>query len=168
MALGACAERRSHVVGLEPVGVDVDVLLPLVGRVVLEEDRVHGADRLAGGAVDARLGVDVVLLVILGAVDAVDGADVHAGRVLYADAGLGNDVCHGLRGSRPILSGSGQGGQATFGESAWLVLGYFDERKSLPLCRHSIRSPLSLEYSSSSVRCRCSWVAARWGQSCTS
>src|SRR3990172_6790508 len=94
--LSARTELRPDFVRLEPVGVDVDVALPLVRRVVLEEDGVHRTHRLAGGAVDARLGVDVVLWVVFSAVDAVHRTDVYAGRVLPAYAGFGNDVGHRL------------------------------------------------------------------------
>ena len=79
---------------LEPLTVLLDVALPLLGDVILEVDGVHRADGLAGGAIDAGVWVDVVLLVVFAAVDAIDGADVDAALVLGADAGFRNDVCH--------------------------------------------------------------------------
>src|SRR3990172_3646921 len=99
VTLSARAEGAAGLVGLEPLPVPGDVPLPLLRHVVLEVDRVHGTDRLAGGAVDAGVGVDVVLLVLFRGVDAVDGADVDAAGVLGADAGFGDDVGH--RRARP-------------------------------------------------------------------
>jgi putative transposase len=80
------------------VRVDLDVVLPLVGQLVLGEAGVDRAGFDAGVAVDALLGVDVELddRVVVGLVgrrvDAVDGTDLHAGVVLRVDAGLGDDV----------------------------------------------------------------------------
>ena len=56
-------------------------------------DGLHRADRLAGAAVDALLGVDVELAVTL--VDAVDRALLDARLVHDVDAGRGDDVGHG-------------------------------------------------------------------------
>src|SRR3954447_26299489 len=84
----------------EEVRVDLDVLLPLVGNLVLGEARVDRAGLDAGVAVDALLGVDVELLdvVVVGLVrrrvDAVDRAHLDARVVLGADARLGDDVGH--------------------------------------------------------------------------
>src|SRR5437016_6294305 len=94
VALCAGPEAAAGLVRREPIRVGLDVVLPLLRHVILEEDRVYGADRLAGGAVDADLGIDVVLLVLAGAVDAVHRADVHAGGILRADAGLRDYVSH--------------------------------------------------------------------------
>src|SRR4051812_10742910 len=78
------------------VGEEVDVrgvvVLPLRGGVVLVEDRLDRAHRLAGAAVDALVGVDVEHPVAL--VDAVDGALVDARPVLEVDTGLRDDVGH--------------------------------------------------------------------------
>src|SRR5262245_62917655 len=85
---------------LEELLIELDVVLPLIRGLVLGEDRLDRADRLAGAAVDALLGVDVQHLVTL--VNAVNRADLHAGLVLHADARLGNDVGHRIlpRGGR--------------------------------------------------------------------
>ena len=72
--------------------VGVVVVLPLLRGVVLVEDRLDRADRLAGTAVDALVGVDVEHPLAL--VDAVDRALVDAGPVLQVDARLGDDVGH--------------------------------------------------------------------------
>src|SRR3954470_12773379 len=76
------------------VGVQRRVLLPLLGKVVLGEDRLGGADRLAGAAVDALVGVDDEEVGAF--VEAIDGADSNAVGVLARDARLGNDERHGL------------------------------------------------------------------------
>src|SRR5919202_986716 len=79
---------------LEVVGVDLDEVLPLRRYLVLGEDRVDRALRLTGAAVDALVRVDVVLLVVVGRVDAVDRTDGHATGVLDSDARFRNDVGH--------------------------------------------------------------------------
>src|SRR5918992_2537382 len=72
-----------------------DEALPLVGHLFHGEDRLDGAGVDAEAAVDALLGVDVEHLpVLVLAVDAIDRADVDAGRVFGADAGFSDDVRH--------------------------------------------------------------------------
>src|SRR6266511_696066 len=78
----------------EIVGVDLDVVLPLVRHRVLGEDRRHRALRLARPAVDALLGIDEEHRIVIGGVDAIHRTDIDAARVLDADAGLGDDVGH--------------------------------------------------------------------------
>src|SRR5689334_20675241 len=51
-----CATGRSEL--CEEVRVDLGVLAPLLGNVVLVVDRLDRADRLAGTTVDAFVGVD--------------------------------------------------------------------------------------------------------------
>ena len=83
-----------HLVEPLAVGVvDLHERLPLVRERVLREDRLDGAFRLAGTAVDALFGVDDEDPI--GLVDAVDGTDVDARFVFDVDAGLGDDVRHG-------------------------------------------------------------------------
>src|SRR5699024_4235039 len=77
---------------IEELDVGLVVLGPLVRGVVLVVDRLDGADRLAGTAVHALVGLDVQHPVAL--VDAVHGALVHTGPVLHVDAGQGDDVRH--------------------------------------------------------------------------
>src|SRR5262249_47047224 len=79
---------------LEELLVDLDVVLPLLRGLVLGEDRLDRAHRLAGAAVDALLGVDVEHRLPL--VDAVNRAHLHAGLVFHADARLGNDIGHSV------------------------------------------------------------------------
>src|SRR5512139_1918633 len=66
------------------------VLPPSLRKVVVHEDRVHRADRLAGAAVDAVLGVDDQE--VRSAVEAVDGANLDAVGIPAPDAGLGDHV----------------------------------------------------------------------------
>jgi hypothetical protein len=84
------AARGTQVV--EEVDVGVVVVLPLLRGVVLVEDRLHRADRLARTAVDTLIRVDVEHPLTF--VDAVDGALVDAGPVLDVHAGLRDDVRH--------------------------------------------------------------------------
>src|SRR6185437_1478956 len=99
---GESARGRGAPAGGEVVRVDLHVLLPLVGELVLGEAGVHGARLDARVAVDALLGVDVEHLgrVVSGLVwrrvDAVDGADLDTGVVLGADARLSDYVGHSL------------------------------------------------------------------------
>src|SRR5204863_5263005 len=91
------AELRLRVV----LGVDLDVLRPLVRELVLGEAGVNRARLDAGVAVDALVGIDEKLLDVLVVrlvgrrVDAVNGTDLDARIVLLPDAGLGDDVGHG-------------------------------------------------------------------------
>src|SRR4051812_45139400 len=104
------------------VGEELDVgvveVLPLVRDVVLVVDGLHRADRLAGAAVHALVGVDVEHPVAL--VDAVHRTLVDARLVEDVDAGLGDDVGHGeslpgnarattLAGPGPIVRGQYDG-----------------------------------------------------------
>src|SRR5439155_20483547 len=92
-----CAELRlgrgldSGVV-LEELLVQLDEALPLIGRLVFREDRLHRAHRLAGAAVDALVRVDVEHR--LAFIDAVHRTDLDTGLVLHVDAWLGDDVRH--------------------------------------------------------------------------
>ena len=80
------------------LGEEIRVLLRLVlllGRdFVRGEDGVYRAHRLASAAVDADVGIDEVLLVGVGSLDAVDRTLLNAGLVLDVDAGIGDDVSH--------------------------------------------------------------------------
>src|SRR5829696_180187 len=81
--------------------VDLGVLGPFLGELVLGEAGVHGTGLDAGVAVDALVRIDVELLdlVVVGLVrrrmNAVDGADLYAGVVLGADTRFGDHVCQG-------------------------------------------------------------------------
>src|SRR5262249_32495862 len=77
---------------LEELLVHLDEVLPLVGRLVLGEDRLHRAHRLARTTVDALVGMDEELRVAL--VDTVDRTYLDAGLVLHVDAGFRDDVRH--------------------------------------------------------------------------
>src|SRR4051794_1143025 len=94
---GARRSGRGHAEVLVVLG---DERLPLVGDLLQGVDRLDRAGVDAEAAVDALLGVDVEHLpVLVLAVDAVDRADVDAGRILHSDAGFGDDVGH----SKPLL-----------------------------------------------------------------
>src|SRR5437867_7507967 len=94
---------------LDPGVVDEELLVQrdevfrLFRRLVLGEDRLHWAHRLAGPAVDTLVGVDEKLARPL--IDAVHRADLDAGLVLDVDARLDDHVRHGdLPSSAPPLS----------------------------------------------------------------
>src|ERR1700680_2286773 len=71
--------------GLEVIGVELGVFLPLLGDVIRYEDSRHRARGLASAAVDALFRVDVKLGVLVSAVDAVHRANIDAGLVLGTD-----------------------------------------------------------------------------------
>src|SRR5262249_59803226 len=83
--------RRAEI--LEELVVGRGVVLPLGRHVVLVEDRLDRADRLARPAVDTLVRMDVEHPVTF--VDAVDRALLDAGLVEQIDAGFGDDVSHG-------------------------------------------------------------------------
>src|SRR5262249_34737722 len=89
--LGGAAERSEV---LEEFVVCSRVVLPLLRDVVLVEDRLDRAHRLARAAVNALIRADVEHAVAL--VDAVDWALLDACLVEKIDARLGDDVCHVL------------------------------------------------------------------------
>jgi hypothetical protein len=80
---------------LEELRVDQCELSPLLGKIVLEKDRLDGADFGANAAVDALVRVDVKLLGVVGGVDAVHGTNLHTAIVLDADTWLGDHIRHG-------------------------------------------------------------------------
>src|SRR4030095_15509303 len=85
---------------LEVVGVQRNVFLPLVRHLVEGKDRLDRAGRDARSAVDALVRMDVEHLgalegrLVLPGMDAIHRADVDAGAVLGADAGLRNYIGH--------------------------------------------------------------------------
>src|SRR5436190_12801243 len=80
--------------------IHADVVLPLFRNIVLRKDGRHRTRRLASPAVNAFFGMNVEhrggleLRLVLLWVDAVHRTCVHARRILGADAGFANDVCH--------------------------------------------------------------------------
>src|SRR5436309_11717777 len=80
--------------------IHADVVLPLFRNIVLREDGRHRTGRFASPAVNAFFGMNVEhrggleLGLVLLWVDAVHRTCVHARRILGADAGFANDVCH--------------------------------------------------------------------------
>src|SRR5690606_4135627 len=81
-----------------------DEVLPLLRHVVLGEDGFDGALRLAGTAVDALIGVDVVLIFTF--VNAVHGAHFDTGCIFGADAGFGDNEGHWVRAPSSRLTGN--------------------------------------------------------------
>src|SRR5262245_57919091 len=70
------------------------IALPLLGHRVVGEDRLDRALRLARPAVNALVGVDVILVIAL--VDAVDWADGNTRGILGTDTRLRDNIGHGL------------------------------------------------------------------------
>ena len=95
-----CRGERSRIArAVHRVRLD-EILLRRRRRVGTVVNGRYGARGHAGAAVDALFGVDeehrrlLELGFVLAWVDAVDRADVDAGGVLGADAGVGDDECH--------------------------------------------------------------------------
>src|SRR5579863_6366641 len=80
--------------------VQLDVGFPRGWHGTVLEDGFDGADGLAGAAVNAEVGVNEVLLVLFGSVDAIYRTDIHTGGVFDADTGFGDDVGHDRCSSR--------------------------------------------------------------------
>ncbi len=74
--------------------VDVNVVAPLFGNIVLREYGDYRAYRLAGGAVDALIRMDEILVVFVLGVDAVHRANIYAGAVFEVNTGFCNDIGH--------------------------------------------------------------------------
>ena len=97
---------------LEEIPVLGQVVAPLGGDAELVEDGVDRANGFAVGTIDAGGRVDVILLFLLGGLDAVHRANLDARSVFNPDAGLDNDVGH----SGPV--GPAEGFQAPLGVAA--------------------------------------------------
>lgn len=75
--------------------------MPFLGKIFFGEYGLHGTFIYAEAAVDAGVGVDVQhfigreITLAFGGMNAVDGADFHAGRVFSSDAGFSDHMCHG-------------------------------------------------------------------------
>src|SRR6202008_2911905 len=110
--LGLRGRLDSRVV-LEELLVQLDEVLPLIGRLVLGEDRLHRAHRLTSPAVDALVRMDVEHR--LAFIDAIHRTDLDTGLVLHVDARFSDDVRHqilplssaGSRYVRAILKANG-------------------------------------------------------------
>jgi len=80
------------------IGVNLNVMLPLLRDVFVTVNRLDRTGRLAGAAINAFIRMDIKLLggfeisLILTRVDAIHGADVDTSRILRADAGFANNV----------------------------------------------------------------------------
>ncbi len=80
--------------------VDLREVSPLLRQIVQLENCLDGAYRHARAAVDAFLRIYIELCrgfkirFVLSWMDAVYRTSIYAGGILYADAGLGNDVRH--------------------------------------------------------------------------
>jgi hypothetical protein len=77
---------------LEILGINFDVMLPLIGQRSIFVDGTNRARAFARAAPDAIIGVDVKLWRIFVAVDAIDGAGIDAAFVFDTDARLGDNV----------------------------------------------------------------------------
>src|SRR5680860_280395 len=77
---------------VEELDVGLVEVLPLLRCVVLVEDGLDRADRLAGATVDALVRVNVERALTL--VDAVDRAFLDTSLVLDVDTRLGDDISH--------------------------------------------------------------------------
>lgn len=94
VAQGCSASRRTELV--EEVHVIGVVVRPFLRDIVFIEDRLDGADRFAGTAVDAFVGMDVETAFTF--LDAIDRTFVDTRLVLDIDARLRDHVGHaGLR-----------------------------------------------------------------------
>ena len=80
------------------VAVHLNEMLPLVGHIVLKENRIDRANGFASATVNALVRVDVkhhfALVFVLPRMDAINRASLYAGSVFSADARLADDASH--------------------------------------------------------------------------
>ena len=79
---------------LKVVEIDLDVFLPVVWDGILGKNRTYWAGRLTSTAINTFVGINVVLRIGVSGMDAVDRANVHAGRIFCVDAGFADHICH--------------------------------------------------------------------------
>jgi hypothetical protein len=101
--LGYLPDMGAEALTLEVVSVDLGELLPFRRHSALLKNCINGTDGQAGTAVNALTWVDIVLLVFFGGMDTIYRAYIHTGRILLADARLGNDIGHRNR-NHPFLA----------------------------------------------------------------
>lgn len=68
------------------------VAFPFHRHVCIRENRLNRTLRLARPAVDTLVGMNVEL--VLAFIYAIDRADLYATRIVRADTGFSNNVCH--------------------------------------------------------------------------
>jgi hypothetical protein len=74
------------------IGVNLNIILPLIRHVFVTIDRFDGTGGLAGAAINTLVRIDeklrcgLEIRLIFKRVNAIDGADVNTSRVLRADA----------------------------------------------------------------------------------
>jgi hypothetical protein len=84
----------------EEFGILLREVIPFLRKIVKREDRRNRANRDTGATIDALHRIDIQHLgvgefrVFFFRMNAVDGTGVHASRVLRADAGFRDYVCH--------------------------------------------------------------------------
>jgi hypothetical protein len=101
--LGYLPDMGAGELSLEVFGVDLGKSLPFRRHSALLKNGINGTDGQAGTTVDALTGVNIVLLVFFGGMDTIYRAYIHTGRILLADARLGNDIGHRNR-NHPFLA----------------------------------------------------------------
>jgi hypothetical protein len=81
----------------EVVGIDGDEVAPARGHGEIFVNGFYGADRQARATVNANTRIDVILLIILAGVNAIDRADIDARSVFLTDARFGYHIRHRTR-----------------------------------------------------------------------
>jgi hypothetical protein len=85
---------------LKEIGIDFDILSPLLRDGRFLEDGGHRACRLTSTTVDALFGIDIKLLATveflfsLGWMDTIHGADIDTGSIFRSHTRLGNYIGH--------------------------------------------------------------------------
>jgi hypothetical protein len=74
--------------------VDLRVVLPLVRHRVFGKDRAHWTNRLACAAVDALIRMDVVHIVCICRINAVNWAHIYTARIFDPNAWFRDHVGH--------------------------------------------------------------------------
>src|SRR5258708_798752 len=94
---------------LKIIRVDLNIVLPLIGHVGVLKDGGHRALRLAGAAIDAFIGINVIHIVFVRSMNTIYRADIDAGGVFDINARLRNHESQGyLPLPKKYLSKSGR------------------------------------------------------------
>jgi hypothetical protein len=82
------------------VGIDLEIVLPLLWDSAFFKDGSHGTGRLTGATINAlvRVNIQLIILIVIGltrgGMDAINGANIDTWAVLHIDTRRSNHVGH--------------------------------------------------------------------------
>jgi heme/copper-type cytochrome/quinol oxidase subunit 4 len=98
----ACHQQGQHAkLATKIIGIDLNVMLPLLRHIFVAEDRFDRTSWLARATINTLIGIDVEMFdgfklsFIFAWVDAINRANVHTSGVLGSNTGFCDDIdCH--------------------------------------------------------------------------